>query len=214
MLGQVLTRRAAPEESLPNELLYGTRRLPITIDPPPPGAPRAEAPEVRGSRRNIRVTPKGGRSARPKRMALEPFLEGENLPGKVFLFVRDNTRVPVRAFLEELTGADQRKFQGNFRTLVQVGKTYRNRERFKPLRDEGKPLWEFKEHDHRIYCVRREVGDCVYAVLLFGWTKDKAGRHREETRSIERAQSYRWQAEEELNTWLRQRRQNSRSGIC
>ena len=94
-------------------------------------------------------------------MALKSFLEGENLPGKVFLFVRDNRRIPAQAFLKELTVADRRKFQGNFRTFVEVGKGYSNRERFTNLHGKGKPLWEFKEHDHRIYCVRRVVGKCV-----------------------------------------------------
>ena len=139
-------------------------------------------------------------------MAVRCHLEDDNLPGKVFLLQRANGRVPVQDFLDSLTVGDRKKFQGNFRVFVELGREYENPQRFKVLHGEGKPLWEFKEHDHRIYCFRRVVGECANAVLLFGWTKDKGGINKEEKRSIIRAQSYQAEAEVSLQHWLGQRR--------
>jgi hypothetical protein len=76
-----------------------------------------------------------------------------------------------------------------------MGARYVNGERFKPLGGKGKPLWEFKEHDHRLFCVRRQRGDSLDVYLLSGWIKDKGGRSKEEDREITRAQSYREELE-------------------
>jgi hypothetical protein len=63
-------------------------------------------------------------------------------------------------------------------------------QRFKPLAGDGKPLWEFKEADHRFYCVRRNLeGGCVELVLLDGWVKDKKGKSKEEKREIQGAKA-------------------------
>jgi hypothetical protein len=54
-------------------------------------------------------------------------------------------------------------------------------ERFTPLRrDPGKPLWEFKEGDHRIYCHRIADGLAVKIILLSGCVKDKNRSKRED----------------------------------
>jgi hypothetical protein len=68
-----------------------------------------------------------------------------------------------------------------------MGTSYVNQERFKPLRDQGKPLWEFKEHDHRLYCVRTVIGASVEIVLLSGWVKDKEGKSKEELTQVKKA---------------------------
>lgn len=65
---------------------------------------------------------------------------------------------------------------------------YVNQQRFHPLHGDGKPLWELKEHDHRLYCVRIPVGaGRIDLVLLNGWIKDKNGRTEREDREIEKA---------------------------
>ena len=207
MLRHVLTKWTAREESLSNEVPYETEcYAPVAINPPPAGVPPAKVPRLRRSLQYACVTEPRARKTRPRRMAVRCHLEGDNLPGKVLLFQRSNGRMPVQSFLDGLTPGDRRKFQGNFMVFVDMGKEHENPQRLKPLRGKGKPLWEFKEHDHRIYCYRRIVGECAYAVLLFGWTKDKGGIHNEETRSIERAQSYRAEAEVSLQRWLDRRR--------
>ena len=79
------------------------------------------------------------------------------------------------------------RFLGQFWALTKDA-GYVNHQRFRPLRDKGKPLWEFKEHDHRLYCIRLAVGvDRIDVVLLSGWVKDKDGRTGREDREIEKA---------------------------
>ncbi len=72
-----------------------------------------------------------------------------------------------------------------------MGARYHNEQRFKALIGNGKPLWEFKEFDHRLYCFRRpdasNVG--VDVVLLDGWVKDKQGRNKQEISKVASAQS-------------------------
>lgn len=80
-----------------------------------------------------------------------------------------------------------KKFRGSFHALTIMGGDYINHQRFKPLKGKGKPLWEFKEHDHRLYCVRIVRGSMVRAVLLYGWVKQKEGKSKEEDRHIEAA---------------------------
>lgn len=52
-------------------------------------------------------------------------------------------------------------------------------------------MWEFKEHDHRLYCYRKpDEQNLVIDVVLFnGWMKDKKGKSKEETHKIQTAQS-------------------------
>ena len=144
------------------------------------------------------------RRGRPGRMALIERDAGAR--GAVLFWEPDRGKSPAREFLEGLQERDRRKFNGNFGALLRLGPEHRNRERFTPLSGKkGKPLWEFKEHDHRLYCLRRQVGSHVYAVLLNGWTKDKAGKGRQEAREIKRAQSLRNAAEAALDAWLQRR---------
>jgi hypothetical protein len=82
------------------------------------------------------------------------------------------------------------KFDGAFRSIVHdTGARFENYERFHALTGTGKPLWEFKEHDHRIYCHRKVEGDRVNVVLLHGWIKDKKGRSLQEGNEVTRAQN-------------------------
>lgn len=82
-----------------------------------------------------------------------------------------------------------RRFQGSFDALTKMGAVYQNSQRFKPLGGEGKPLWEFKEFDHRIFCCRIVTGQYVEVVLFNGWIKDKDDRSgREERSRIQNAQ--------------------------
>ena len=138
-------------------------------------------------------------------MALIVYFGSDSAQGTVLLFKRGD-RIPAQDFLDNLTERDKKKFYGNFGAFVELGPRYRNLVRFKPLRDKGKPLWEFKEHDHRLYCLRRQVGDHAYVVLLCGWTKDKAGKHPQEARSIQRAQSLRNEVEADFTKWLHRTR--------
>jgi hypothetical protein len=82
----------------------------------------------------------------------------------------------------------RKRFGGAFDAVTKMGASFQVHERFRPLRGEGKPLWEFKEADHRLYCLRTVTGQSVVVVLLNGWSKDKEGISREEPRKIERAQ--------------------------
>jgi hypothetical protein len=85
------------------------------------------------------------------------------------------------------------KFEGSFATVTKMGADYQIHERFKPLHGEGKPLWEFKEHGHRLYCIRvTGAAGSVTIVLLNGWKKDKVGRGaNEERQKIKNAQRLR-----------------------
>ncbi len=68
------------------------------------------------------------------------------------------------------------------------GASYENHQRFCPLHGAGKPLWEFKEHDHRLYCARLPRPEGRMDVVLFnGWIKDKRGKTDKEAREIEKA---------------------------
>jgi len=85
----------------------------------------------------------------------------------------------------------RKRFAGQFDALAKrVGADYENRERFTPLRGHGKPLWEFKEHDHRLYCHRHPIRNYVQIVLFNGWVKDKKGPTDQEDREVEKAKRY------------------------
>ena len=82
----------------------------------------------------------------------------------------------------------RKRFDGEFDAISKMGVQYCNNQRFKPLSKQGKPLWEFKEHDHRLYCARiaTRAGKIV-VILLDGWVKDKEGRTQREQREIDKA---------------------------
>lgn len=81
-----------------------------------------------------------------------------------------------------------RRFKGQFDAITKSGATYCNQQRFKPLHGDGKPLWEFKESDHRLYCYRQVVPpNKLFVVLLNGWVKQKKGKTDMEEREIKRA---------------------------
>jgi hypothetical protein len=107
--------------------------------------------------------------------------------GRIYRFVRPNDRCPSALFLKSLDQQYGKKFKGSFDALSKMGVAYRNEQRFKALTGAGKPLWEFKEHDHRLYCFRLVEGERVAVALLDGWVKDKAGVHKQETNRIESA---------------------------
>jgi len=80
------------------------------------------------------------------------------------------------------------KFKGQMDALMKQGSDYCNHQRFRPLTGEGKPLWEFKEHDHRLYCFRRVLRANLILVVLFGgWVKDKEGKTDKENREIKKS---------------------------
>ncbi len=99
-------------------------------------------------------------------------------------FRRSNDRCPADEFLVGCDHAYQKKFKGSFDAVTQMGSKYYNRERFKPLIGDGRPLWEFKEFDHRLYCYRECTGEVVKVILLSGWEKQKKGKTREEDSQI------------------------------
>lgn len=105
--------------------------------------------------------------------------------------MRANGRCPTSDFLNDLDHKLVKKFKGSFNALATMGAKYVNHERFKPLSDAGKPLWEFKEHGHRLYCFRKQdEGNASITVVLFnGWEKDKKGRTKEEDTRIATARA-------------------------
>jgi len=110
--------------------------------------------------------------------------------GRMFGYERrENRRCPCNDFLDDMEQHMLRRFKGQMSALTKDGgASYENHQRFCPLRGAGKPLWEFKEHDHRLYCVRlpRPEGK-MDVVLLNGWTKDKRGKTEREAREIQKA---------------------------
>ena len=86
----------------------------------------------------------------------------------------------------------RRKFAGQFDAITKTGALYENYQRFRPLRGHGKPLWEFKEFDHRLYCSRKVIQNlqgAVNLVLFNGWVKEKKGKTQKEEREIDKALS-------------------------
>ncbi len=104
----------------------------------------------------------------------------------VWKYRRSNGKCPAEDFLSEC-GKFRKKFEGSFDAVTKMGRKYHNHERFRALDGAGKPLWEFKEFDHRLYCYRQCFGDRVRIILLDGWVKEKKGRHKSEDIQIERA---------------------------
>jgi hypothetical protein len=108
---------------------------------------------------------------------------------RIAKYVRQNGKCPAREFLDGIEQKMRKRFEGQFDALTKIGAEYINGQRFTPLRGQGKPLWEFKEHDHRIYCFRRVVPPNKVDIILFsGWIKQKSGKTNKEGREIERAQ--------------------------
>ena len=110
---------------------------------------------------------------------------------RIVKYVRASNRCPANDFLDCLDGKMRKKISGQFDALTKMGSTYVNDQRFRPLHGRGKPLWEFKEHDHRLYCFRSVIpgSSSVVVVLFSGWVKQKAGRSGIEDREIEKAMS-------------------------
>jgi hypothetical protein len=94
--------------------------------------------------------------------------------------------------LDALEKKELKKFGGSFDALTKMGAKYYNDQRFKALIGDGKPLWEFKEFDGRIYCFRRvvDVENVKVDVVLFnGWIKDKKGKNKEELSKVATAKT-------------------------
>jgi hypothetical protein len=120
----------------------------------------------------------------------EPLPTREHISGplaRIVAFVRANERCPIDDFFRDIEPMMRKKFNGQFDALTKQGSIYSNGERFKPLHGAGKPLWEFKEHGHRLYCYRKATPPSVFIVLLSGWVKQKKGKTDKEEREIKRA---------------------------
>ena len=106
-------------------------------------------------------------------------------------YERQNGRCHAQDFLDDLQRPMQKKFAAQMDALTKSDRPteFCNQQRFWPLHGKGKPLWEFKEHDHRLYCFRRVVAKntALVVVLLYGWVKDKGGKTEREKREIEKA---------------------------
>jgi hypothetical protein len=113
--------------------------------------------------------------------------------GRVDTFVRAGAeaRCPADEFLDSIEQSSRKKFLGQFDALTKYGTDIPvNPQRYKPLSGDGKPLWEFKEHDNRLYCDRSVFEENKVAITLFnGWTKDKEGRTRKEDAEIIKGQN-------------------------
>lgn len=105
--------------------------------------------------------------------------------------MRIGGRSPAADFLDSVEWKMLKKFKGQFDALTKIGAEYENYERFRALGGAGKPLWEFKEFDHRLYCHRKVVpgSKVLEVVLLSGWVKEKRGRTEKEDREIAKAHS-------------------------
>jgi hypothetical protein len=111
--------------------------------------------------------------------------------GQVWRYIRPNGKCPASEFLnEECEEKIRKRFKDSFGAAVQLGSDYMIHERFHPLHDDGRPLWEFKEHKHRLFCQRTVTGKSINIILFNGWKKDKDGRgKKEEEAQIQRAQN-------------------------
>jgi hypothetical protein len=112
-----------------------------------------------------------------------------NSRGQVGAYVRANGRSPANEFFGEIEGRDLRKFEGQFDALTKCGKSYCIPDRFKPLRDSGKPLWEFKQHALRLYALRQVVDQRIVVILFNGWSKSKEGKTQRENDKIVQAKT-------------------------
>lgn len=108
---------------------------------------------------------------------------------RIVKYKRLSDRCPACDFFDEIDPKMRKRFSGQFDALTKMGAAYCNHERFTPLHDAGKPLWEFKEHDHRLYCLRQVTRNVINVILFNGWIKEKRGRTEREKREIERAKS-------------------------
>lgn len=123
-------------------------------------------------------------SNEPKEVKLPLELEMSGALARIYRFVRKGGRCPSLVFLNGCEQKWVKRLRGSFQALTVMGREYVNSERFKPLSKSGKPLWEFKEHAHRLYCVRTVRGNAIEVILLHGWIKEKEGQSKEEDRHI------------------------------
>ena len=123
------------------------------------------------------------------RLPVRAYLHGKL--ARVFEYVRPvNQRCPSADFLVKGVEKKMRdRFKGQLDSMAKnCGAEYENQQRFRSLHNKGKPLWELKEHDHRLYCARLLRGAGSMDIVLFnGWKKDKDGRSDREDREIEKA---------------------------
>jgi hypothetical protein len=123
------------------------------------------------------------------RLPVRAYLHGKL--ARVFEYVRPvNQRCPSADFL--IKGIEKKmrdRFKGQLDSMAKdCGAEYENQQRFHALHKKGKPLWELKEHDHRLYCARLLRGTGNMDIVLFnGWKKDKDGRSDREDREIDKA---------------------------
>lgn len=99
--------------------------------------------------------------------------------------MRPSGQSPARDFLESRERAMRKRFAGSFDALVRMGANYEIDNRFKPLKGEARPLWEFKEEDQRIHCSREQQGAAVRVILLNGFVKDRGQGKKHEAQAIE-----------------------------
>ncbi|NMC34513.1 MAG: hypothetical protein GYA36_18990 [Veillonellaceae bacterium] len=112
--------------------------------------------------------------------------------GRVVVYVRPNGRSPGKEFLESAYRHLKKRFERAFDLFSRQGMSTASQRLFKPLNGEGKGLWTFKEHDHRLFCFRGpDWFGKSQIVLLGGWVKDKDSTVSggvEERREIGKAQ--------------------------
>lgn len=107
---------------------------------------------------------------------------------RVFKYERKNQKCPADDFLRGIAKPMKKRFDGQCGSLTKMGVLHVNQQRFHPLHKDGRPLWELKEHDHRLYCARLPRPDNkLDVVLLNGWIKEKDRKTEKEDREISKA---------------------------
>lgn len=132
------------------------------------------------------------------------WMEGKR--GRILTYVRPNGRCPSCDFLEAAEKRMFKRFNRTFQRFCAEGMSIAENTTFKPMSLDGKGIWAFKEHDHRLLCFRGpdsvdqpanpgEAGKTrQQIVLLLGWVKDKSDS-LEERAQVDRAQALREECE-------------------
>jgi predicted DNA-binding transcriptional regulator AlpA len=103
------------------------------------------------------------------------FVVHEGPRGRVVAYERPNGRCPAYSFLRATPANLLQRFQRSFVRFADSGYAIAANNVFKPNTEEGRGIWSWKEHDHRLLSFRAPdlASGKQVNVLLTGWVKDK-----------------------------------------